>query len=200
MKQVFLIGDSILGNYCPDVEEILAGKAQIHRPCTAPGQPENGRWSGYTLNNLVPHMWLQHLPEKIDCVHWNNGIWDMFIRHDEDGCFTPLDDYVRNLRRIARELRKLTPNVVFATSTPLRVDGYILLPYQSPRRIMEYELPYRDAAIALMKELNIPVNDLFAAVLPRRMELICEDNTHLSDAGKRFCAEKVVEAISPYLA
>ena len=90
MKDVFLIGDSITMAYADKVGELLGDDVKIWRTASDMSnyEVENARWTGYTLNNLVRHMWLQGLPKKFDAIHWNNGIWDTVIRHPEDGCFT----------------------------------------------------------------------------------------------------------------
>ncbi|MBR2973453.1 MAG: SGNH/GDSL hydrolase family protein, partial [Clostridia bacterium] len=87
MKDVFLIGDSITMAYADKVGELLGDDVKIWRTASDMSnyEVENARWTGYTLNNLARHMWLQKLPKKFDAIHWNNGIWDTVIRYPEDG-------------------------------------------------------------------------------------------------------------------
>ena len=97
MKKVLLLGDSIRINYQDLVKEKLEGRAEVVSP------ESNCAFAKYTLCCLGG--WLRELGNP-DIVHWNNGIWDACIRFEEDGPFTPIDEYLDTLRRILRELRK----------------------------------------------------------------------------------------------
>ena len=182
MKKVLLLGDSIRENYQDAVTAALAGRAEVVHP--AP----NGAFASYTLCLL--RVWLAELGTP-DIVHWNNGIWDTFLRYTEDGPFTPVDEYVRTLSRILRELRKTGAQVVFATSTPCRDPHRDL----DSRRIAWYN----HEALALMRREGVDIDDLWSTVAADIPNLICADNVHLSDAGKRACAAQVVRSVEKYL-
>ena len=84
MKKVLLIGDSIRFGasanpeydtaYSPGygiyVEETLKGEYEVYAP------DDNCRFAQYTLRYLYD--WANRVErEKIDVVHWNNGLWDI---------------------------------------------------------------------------------------------------------------------------
>ena len=95
MKNVFLIGDSIrfgatgspgYGGY---VKEKLKDVANVYAP------DENCRFAQYTQRYLCNWKNITDA-EKIDIVHWNNGLWDV-LRLDGDDPFTSKDFYVQTL-------------------------------------------------------------------------------------------------------
>lgn len=52
-----------------------------------------------------------------DVVHWNNGLWDVCDIFG-DGAFSSLDEYMKNMLRIADILLEWGCKVFFATTTP----------------------------------------------------------------------------------
>lgn len=190
MKNVFLLGDSIRRGYQNKVKAKLEGKANVFFPS------ENGRFTAYTLNCLVPSIWLAGLP-KLDIIHWNNGIWDSVIRFQEDGPFTPLDEYERNLRRILRELQKLAPRVIFATTTPPRQDTRV--DRTGKIQSIEHIIARNDVALRVMNENDVEVNDLYSVIYKNREGYILDDLVHMNDEGYEALADTVVDCIGKYL-
>ena len=111
MKKVLLIGDSIRLLYQPKVTKLLEG---VYEVC---GPADNGRFVKYSINEL--ERWIAGFG-KPDIIHWNNGLWDSAVVCEEDGAFTPVDEYTRYLKIMLRELRKYTEKIIFATTTPVR--------------------------------------------------------------------------------
>ena len=116
MKNVFLIGDSIRvgATANPDyqtsnspgygvyVKELLKNEACVYAP------DDNCRFAQYTLRYLYD--WTMGIEcEKIDVVHWNNGLWDV-LRINGDEPLTPIDVYERMLLRVCSSIKKLFPN------------------------------------------------------------------------------------------
>lgn len=204
MKDVFMIGDSITMGYAENVQEILGDSVKIWRTFSDMSnyEVENARWTGYTLNNLARHMWLKDVPAKFDAIHWNNGIWDTVIRYPEDGCFTSPEEYEKNLKKIARELTKLSDNVIFATTIPPRTDGFIDRRYgfDFVDRHHEDTIKYNEIAKKVLPEYGVIIEDMYSLVLPNRETYIKEiDNTHLTDAGVEACAKLVADTIAGVL-
>ena len=137
MKNIFLIGDSIRfgaesnpnyqTSYSPGygvyVEEELKGQANVYMP------NDNCRFAQYTLRYLYD--WAKDIDcEKIDVVHWNNGLWDV-LRINGDEPLTPLDVYEKMLCRVCNMIKKLflTPNTPFqrmCTAMLMRRQGLFL--------------------------------------------------------------------------
>ena len=179
MAKLSLLGDSIMfNNYGPVVEETLQNQFTVFRP------DENCRFAAYTLRGL--HEWKEGLAGS-DIIHWNNGLWDTCDLFG-DGAFTPLDTYVETMVRIARLLKRITPNIIFATTTPPspKMWGH------DQNRIRLYN---QTVCQELIRE-GVRINDLFSLVLPKVEEYICEDQIHLSEAGNQACAKQVMDAIT----
>ena len=176
--KVMLIGDSIR-LYCQ--AEITR---QLEDDFTVWGPEENCRFAKYTAKQLPAWFSVAGTP---NVIHWNNGLWDTTHVYAEDGPFTPLDEYLRYLAIVLRELRKRCPNVIFATSTPV-VEPH---PTQKNSVISAYNL----AAIAFMREQGVPVDDLYALVYPQRAAWLCEDGCHPSEAGKTAIGAEVARII-----
>lgn len=105
MKNIFLIGDSILygapnsDGYGMHVKEKLNGKANVYAP------EENCRFTQYTLRYL--HEWASKVDkEKIDVIHWNNGLWDV-LRLFGDEPLTDIETYGTMIKRIYKRINFL---------------------------------------------------------------------------------------------
>ena len=200
MKSVMLIGDSIRLNYQAVVEEELKGEYDVWAP------EENCRFAKYTLNEIQRYIVAFSTKEKEkieeakltptidkaddliypDVIHWNNGLWDTGIAYEEDGPFTTIDDYIRDMSKILRELRKMTQKVIFATITPVKPGTH-----QKNEIIQEYN----ERIIEFMKSENVVINDLGALVSEDIEKYISEDKIHLSMDGKIICGKAVAKAI-----
>ena len=200
MKSVMLIGDSIRVNYQSVVERELNGEYTIWAP------EENCRFAKYTLNELQRYAvyFSKKKSEEIDAaklmpaidktenlifpdiIHWNNGLWDTGIAYEEDGAFTSIDEYIRDMSRILRELRKMTDKIIFATTTPVKPGTH-----QRNDIIQEYN----ERITEFMKQENVMVNDLGALVSENIEEYISEDKIHLSEKGKELCGKAVANCI-----
>lgn len=180
MKKVTLLGDSIRQiGYGKTVAETLEKEGvEVFQP------EENCRFARYTFRMLFDYK------EQIagsDVIHWNNGLWDVSDLFG-DGQFTPTEEYVETMSRIADVLLKITPNVIFATTTPVK-EGY---PYQNSEDIARLN----SAVLPVLKAKGIAINDLYSTVYPVKEEVLREDDMiHLNDKGIEICAEKVLEAI-----
>jgi len=190
MKNVFLIGDSIRfgatgsPGYGVYVAQALEGRANVFQP------GENCRWAQYTLR--YAHEWAQVVDgESVDVVHWNNGLWDV-LRLEGDDPFTPVEIYVMMLRRVHSRLKKLFPNarIIFATNTR------VIEAWANPnffRYNSEIE-EYNAAACALMEELGVEVNDLYALTKDFSDDMH-SDWVHFNEAGSQRIAQQVLEFI-----
>lgn len=179
-KKVSLLGDSIRLGYGAYVPTILGEHYEVFQP------EENCRFSKYTLRGIFD--WAEGLKDS-DVIHWNNGLWDA-TEIFGDGLFTSIDEYVENMLRIARLLKKITPNVIFATTTPTHP---------------EYEYTHNDkidmfnaAIVPKLQELGIEINDL-SSLVKAHPEYICEDKIHLTPEGFTACANQVVSVIKKYI-
>lgn len=179
MKKVVLLGDSIrLIGYGTKVPELLGKEYDVFQP------DDNGRFAKYTLRQIFENM---NRIEGCDVVHWNNGLWDVSDLFG-DGYFTQPEEYKNTILRIADILLARVKRVIFATTTPVR-DTF---PYQTNETIAMFNA----AVVPALQSRGVIVNDLFAAVYPRRQQLICDDLIHLSDEGLALCSRMVADAIA----
>ena len=192
MKKVLLLGDSIRMGYQQYVREALAGEYDVRYP------EDNGRFAAYTLWQLNQE--LKHNPD-IALVHFNNGYWDMNVEAPMTEAIHPVEEYVSFLRRIVALCRQCGVTVVFATTVPILEDGAAgdntgvqgTINYKN-----EWVTAYNAAAVRLMTELQVPVNDLYALCMEDDRRYKCEDLLHLSEEGSRRCADRVAEYIRKY--
>ncbi len=201
MKKVMLIGDSIRLNYQSAVQKELEGEFDVW------GIEENSRFAKYTLNELGRMFEAFSKRETVkvdggsltptadvsadvvypDIIHWNNGLWDTAIVCEEDGAFTPVDEYISYMSKILRELRKVTDKVIFATTTPVKP--------QNPNQKNDIISEYNKAIVEFMTKEGVVINDLNAVVNQDVDKYLAPDNIHLSDAGKEVCAKAIAEHI-----
>ena len=114
MQKVVLLGDSIrLIGYGSPVEKALSDVFEVWQP------EHNCRFAKYTLRGLWE--WQKELADA-DVIHWNNGLWDVCDLFG-DGSFTPIEQYVEEMVRLAKLLLQRAPAVIFATTTPVRPEN-----------------------------------------------------------------------------
>ena len=171
---VLIIGDSISIYYTPFVKELLAGKAVVkhsgHAASTREGLQNIDRFLGDT---------------KWDVIHFNWGLHDL----KASGTNVPVKDYEKNLRELVARLRKTGAKLVWATITPAGSANP-----RDDRRTSDIDL-YNATALRVMKEEGVLVDDLYAAINPRRSELQNDDHVHFSEAGSRLLAASVARSV-----
>lgn len=180
MKKVVLLGDSIrLIGYGLKVPELLGKDYQVYQ------SEDNGRFTQYTLRMLFDNA---KEIEGADVIHWNNGHWDLCKILSDGGNFTPVNYYAEYISRIADLLKKITPKVIFATTTPV-LDGN---PYQNNEIIKEYNA----AAVKALEGKGVIINDLYSTVVKNVGEYIrSDDMLHLTEKGIDVCAKQVADII-----
>ena len=182
--KVLLLGDSIRLSYQPHVARLLEDRAEVIGPA------DNCQYTLYTLSSL--DRWLGQLGQP-DIVHWNNGIHDCGHNPNRSPVQIPIGIYRDNLEFILKRLKDLTPNVIWATSTPVHPQR----PFRDDQwawRNAEID-QYNATAIQLMRDNGIPIDDLHQLVWDHIDAYLAEDQLHLSEAGQRACAAAAVQAI-----
>ena len=178
MKKVVLIGDSIrLIGYGTPVEERLSEEFTVWQP------DDNCRFASYTLRGMWD--WQENM-RGADIIHWNNGLWDVCELFG-DGEFTPIDEYVSTMLRIAKILKERAQTVIFATTTPVRKEN----PHNKNETIERYNM----ALVPELLKLGVVINDLYTPLSEDLYKYICDDNIHLSDDGIRLAADMVESVI-----
>ena len=183
MKKVVLLGDSIrMIGYGNRVAELLEKECDIWQP------DDNCRFAKYTLRMLFD---CKEQIDGADVIHWNNGLWDTCDILGDGKLFTPLEEYVDNMLRIADILLAYGKKVIFATTTPTHPD----YPYNSLENIQRYN----EALVSELKKKGLLINDLFATMLPHCYDGLRDDLIHLNDRGIELCAKQVADMIRSVL-
>ncbi len=182
--RVLIIGDSISIGYTPFVEKQLAGKATVaHNPANA-GTSGNGVF--------MMDSWLDPKQGKWDVIHFNFGLHDL-KRMSDGGRQVEPEQYERYLRLFVDKLKKTGARLIFATTTPVP-EGKV-----SPSRVPADVPAYNAVALRVMKESNIPVNDLYAPALAHAAEWQQPVNVHYKPEGYEGLAKHVTAAITEHL-
>ncbi len=180
-KKITLLGDSIrLIGYGKLLPEMLGDEYEVFQT------DDNCRWAKYTLRMLFDY---KDDISGSHVIHWNNGLWDCTELFD-DGTFTSEEDYIEDMLRIARLLLKITPNVIFSTTTPTRPT------YQYTRN--DKIDRFNEIIVPRLKELGIVINDLNALLRGHEDKYICDDQLHLSEEGAKICADAIYKAIKKF--
>ena len=197
-KRVLILGDSISIGYTPYVQKMLADEMTVLRPMRG-DKPEN--CSGTTAGVVNIDRWLAIDGGKWDVIHFNWGLHDLkHVIPGTNGAKTsesPTDPpqatvevYEKQLREIVAKLKATGAKLIFATTTPVPAEPMKV--YRSEEDVVRYN----EAALRVMKEHGIAVNDLHAFVKPRMKELqIQPANVHFTATGSEALAGEVVKAV-----
>lgn len=184
--KVLLIGDSIRMFYQKEVISQLGEDYEVFAP------EENCRFSSYVLNSL--RFWLNEFPTP-DIIHFNVGLWDTAILYHEDGCFITVDEYVKNMKKILREIKNTGAKIIFATTTPVSDEKEKLSGPMPPSHKNADIIKYNNAILDAFDAENIIINDLFSEMYPEKEKYLSEDMIHPNDDGVKFLAKLVATAI-----
>ena len=201
LPNVLLLGDSISIGYTLAVRELLAGRANVFRPAAADGTvPEN--CEGTIAGVARIDAWLGG--RKWDVIHFNWGLHD--LKHVQvsgtglnsanpsDPVQATVEEYSKNLRALVGKLRVTGARLVFATTTPVGPAA------KNPFRALDAPRAYNAAALPIMKEHGVRMNDLFAFCAPRLDQLQHRDHVHFNAAGAKALAGEVARIIVDELA
>jgi lysophospholipase L1-like esterase len=178
LPRVLLIGDSISIGYTIPVRKQLAGVANVHRI------PENAAFTGHGLKQIDG--WLGD--GRWDVIHFNFGLHD--LKRMEDGNpQVSLADYASNLRQLVARLKPTGAALIFATTTPVP-EGKV-----SPPRVPADVARYNEAALRVMKENGVAIDDLYAFALSRLSQIQQPANVHYTEAGYDALAGEVTRSI-----
>lgn len=189
LPRVLLIGDSISMGYTLPVREMLKDVANVHRPATNCGPTTRG------IEQL--DSWLGE--SKWDVIHFNFGLHDLKYV-DETGKNTspdkgkvqvPLEHYSKNLESMVKKMKKTGAKLIFATTTPV--------PQGEKQRVTDSDRSYNEAALKVMKEHGVAINDLNAFVRERKGEGQLTANVHYTPEGYKALAAQVVSELKKAL-
>lgn len=171
LPRLLILGDSISRGYTLAVRSALAGRVNVHRA------PAN---CGPTATGLAKlDVWLGD--GKWDFITFNFGI------HDRA---TPPDVYRANLRVLLDRLRATGARVYWVRTTPAPSgpNAESFTPDQCEA--------LNQIADRLMREENIPLVDVHAALAPKLAEYQLPDNVHFNGKGSAVMAAEIARVIA----
>ena len=189
--EVLILGDSISIGYTPVVINQLADIANVNRPLLSEftyvldhnfavdfGHPVNCEGTTYTLEYL--DAWLG--TGKWDVIHANWGLWD--ARRSS------VSQYTKQLDRIVTRLKRHTPVLVIATTTPISErHGKSSHPQENATIIA-----MNQAISELSQTHGFYVNDLYALV-QGHPDLYSQNGRHLSEGGYTLLGNQVADVL-----
>jgi hypothetical protein len=192
LPRVLLIGDSISIGYTVAVQELLKGKANVHRIPTNGGPTSNGvekvnEWLGDST-------W--------DVIHFNFGLHDL-VYMGPDGARlvepslpgathqVPLAVYEKNLTTIVQQLQATGAKVIWCNTTPV--------PEGTKGRVADESIQFNHIAAKVMQAANVPTNDLHSHAKAKLTEVQLPANVHFTREGSYYLAEKVASEIQKLL-
>ncbi len=192
LPRVLLIGDSISIGYTLPVRELLAGKANVHRPAancgpTTTGLAQIDKWLG---------------DGKWDVIHFNWGLHDLkYLGPNGENLADPAspashqqvppDEYEENLRKLVNRLKQTGATLIWCSTTPV--------PEGAKGRVVGDSARYNAIAAKVMKENDVAINDLYTFAIPRLKEIQLPANVHFTKEGSMELAKQVSTAIEAAL-
>ena len=176
LPRILIIGDSISIGYTPTVKKLLDGKATIVH--------NQGNAADTKTGVAKIDAWLDD--GKWDIIHFNFGLHDIKIGKDNEHQ-VPIDQYEKNLRSLVARLKKTNAKLIWASTTPVP-EG----PLNPPRKVEDVPA-YNAVAKKIMDENAIPIDDLYALVLPQESQIQLPKNVHYNDYGP--LAKQVAQAL-----
>ena len=181
MKKISFLGDSIRMGYAARTMELRGEGYEYFQPT------DNCRFASYTKRLIWDH---RDRLAGSEVIHFNNGLWDICNLWG-DGCFTPLDEYLREMEGIVHRLRPMAKTLIFATTTPVDPRN----PYDKNDAIEAYNA----AVVPRLAALGVVISDLHGVIAQDIPAFIKEDRIHLTEAGIEAAARHNAEVIRRYL-
>jgi len=174
LPRVLLIGDSITRGYFSEVEKRLAGKAYCARLTTSKCV------SDPSFPDEVQLLLKQY---RFAVVHFNNGLHGWGYSEDQYR-----DGLLQLMETVKEHAAGTRP--IWATTTPVRNRGDLEQINERTERVRVRN----QIADQIMKEHDIPTNDLFGLV-EQRHDWHSSDGVHFNGKGKEAQGAAVAESV-----
>jgi lysophospholipase L1-like esterase len=190
LPRVLIIGDSISIGYTPAVREGLKGVANVHRI------PTNGSSTVTGLKGMDEWLKTGGADKKWDVIHFNWGLHD--LKPYKDGkmvaggpIWVPVEEYEKNLHTLVQQMKKTGAKLIFATTTPVPVGA-------APRET-GLETKYNEAALRVMKEEGVAIDDLYTLAASKQAEIQLPRNVHFNGTGYKILGDQAAASIKKEL-
>ena len=195
LPRILIIGDSISGHYLYGVRERMRGKANV----IGEASMRDNSW-----HKMGPRFYRSDWASKgdglrsflaerspFDIVHFNNGIHNFSRANPGDE-----KPYAEQLRKVVATIRESGAVCLFANSTGTIGDNVIPT---APRYLANCRA-FNAAAEAVMRELRVPVTDIYGLIQPRIKDLISSDLIHTNKEADEMMADLIAKRLSETLA
>jgi hypothetical protein len=194
LPNVLLLGDSITGGYSLDVRRMLADVANVYPP------PENCGNTKYGLAHI--QKWIDG--EQWAVIHFNFGLHDLCYRSPASHLYgnrdkvhgvqdVPIVEYRVNLEEIVRDLKRVSPLLIWADTT--------IVPPNEAGRFPEDVPKYNAVADAIMRKERVSIDALYELTSGFPPDaFIAPGDVHYTAAGYQRIAEQVSSTIRKTLA
>lgn len=192
--KILIIGDSISIGYTPFVKEALEDKAAVFH------NPGNAQHTGTGLKKIQE--WIGE--EDWDIIQFNWGLWDLCYRHPDSKVqgnrdkingklFYNVEDYTANLDAIVTFLENKTDaKLIFVTTS--------YIPENEAGRFQRDALRYNEAALQVMAQHNIIVNDIYEASKEiHQVHGKGRDDVHYLEKGYEALGELITKFLEQHL-
>lgn len=197
LPRVLLIGDSISIGYTVAVQEMMKGKANVHRPLTNCGPTTKG------LESLDDWLDTGGEGKPWEVIHFNWGLHDLkYMGPNMENLADPdaetsrpqvsQEDYRQNLTELVARLKETGATLIWRNTTPV--------PEGARGRVMGDSAVYNAIAAEVMEEAGVQTHDLFTFAKEREAEIQRPANVHYTPEGSRILAADVVRVIEAALA
>ncbi|MGB7329658.1 MAG: SGNH/GDSL hydrolase family protein [Rubripirellula sp.] len=193
LPNVLLIGDSISIGYMLDARKQLAGEANVWRPATNCGPTTTG------LKSV--DAWIGD--KKWDVIHFNFGLHDLkYMGPKGQNLADPaaetsapqvsIEDYDKNLRKIAERLKATGATVIWRETTPV--------PEGARGRVKGDSKRYNEVAAKVMADIGGIEIDPMYEVAVANANLQKKADVHYSPEGSAKLGEQVAKTVRAALA
>ncbi|MDF1656606.1 MAG: SGNH/GDSL hydrolase family protein [Verrucomicrobiales bacterium] len=197
LPRVLLIGDSISMGYTVAVQEMMKGKANVHRPLTNCGPTTNG------LAKLSDWLETGGSGKTWDLIHFNWGLHDLkYMGPNKENLSDPnaetskpqvsQEDYRKNLTALVSQLKETGATLIWRNTTPV--------PEGARGRVVGDSAIYNAIAAEVMDKADVEIHDLYTFAKERADEIQKKADVHYTPEGSRVLAADVVRVIEASLA
>ena len=201
LPRILIIGDSISGHYHERLRLLMQGKANIigEASLSPRRDPKKSFWASvsnrfYRTDSATKgDDFKDYLAESgpWNIVHFNIGI-HMFSKA-QPGDEKP---YAEKLRQVVQTIRDSGAICLFANSTGTVADNTIP---NSPNYLTNCKA-FNAAAEEVMREMGVPVTDIYGLIQPRIKELISGDLIHTNAEADQMMAELIAKRLNDTIA
>jgi lysophospholipase L1-like esterase len=199
MKNIFVYGDSISMQYGFPLMNKLEQKNVNYNRLGGGNSTDlaNPIYNGISTKEML--RWVNSVEKKENTILvFNCGLHDIVHIEIDDGCQVDMNNYRQNLISIIEMARTKFCGIIFCNTTP--VDDKMWNDGVNKRftyiRYNNDVIQYNQIAEEVMKNLNIPVVDLYTATLNRKKEDdVYIDGVHVNKQTSLMHAETIINEL-----